>query len=228
MDIVQAVNTRRSIRAFKADPIPLETLKEIMSLTLKAPSWANTQPWEFAIATGKPLAEIRKRYIDKIADPTTPDFQHTSYFPEPYNTRCKTAVAKSQASVGIQRDNKEQRRWWEIRQLSNFEAPCEIFVCLDKSFRHQNGDINVWPIYDCGAAVAYITLLAANYNLGTIIQARAAIHPEVIREVLGLPESRLILVGIAIGYPKLDEPVNQFERTKESVESLVTFRGFEK
>jgi nitroreductase len=226
MDIIECVNKRRSVRAYKADPVPLETLKEILSMALHAPSWASTQPWEFAIATGKPLAEIRRRYVEKIADATTPDFQHTSYFPEPYNTRCKTAVGKSQAAVGIQRENKDQRRWWELRQLNNFDAPCEIFVCLDKSFRHQNGDINVWPIYDCGAAVAYITLLATNYNLGTIIQARAAIHPEIIREVLELPDSKQILVGIAIGYPDWNEPVNKFVLDKEPVDNLATFHGF--
>jgi len=45
MDLVEAIRHRRSIRAFKPDPIPQEILKEIMGGALRAPSWANTQPW---------------------------------------------------------------------------------------------------------------------------------------------------------------------------------------
>jgi nitroreductase len=59
MEIVEAIQKRKSIRAFKSDPVPQEILKKIMELALRAPSWANTQPWEFAIVTGKKLEEIR-------------------------------------------------------------------------------------------------------------------------------------------------------------------------
>ena len=45
MDIVEAIQQRKSIRAFKPDPVPKEILKEILELALRAPSWANTQPW---------------------------------------------------------------------------------------------------------------------------------------------------------------------------------------
>jgi nitroreductase len=45
MDIVEAIKTRKSIRAFKPDPVPQDILKEIMRLAQNAPSWANTQPW---------------------------------------------------------------------------------------------------------------------------------------------------------------------------------------
>jgi nitroreductase len=227
MDIIQSVTRRRSIRAFKKEPVPRSVLSEIMTLALRAPSWCNCQPWEFAVATGKPLAEIRRRYLEKEKDAPIPDFQHTSFFPGVYDARASLAIARSHESRGIKRDNREQRHLWEIEQLSNFGAPCEIYVCLDSSLRHKNGDLNVWPIFDCGTAAGYITLLATNYNLGTIIQARAAIFPAVIKEVLGLPDSRLVLVGIGIGYPDWEDPVNKFENEREPLDRLVSWRGFD-
>jgi nitroreductase len=227
MDIVQSVTRRRSIRAFKPEPVPRSVITELMTLALRAPSWCNSQPWEFAVATGKPLAEIRRRYIEKENDTPAPDFQQTSYFPEIYDARARVAIARSHASRGIQRENREQRHKWEIEQLSNFGAPCEIYVCLDRSFRHKNGDINVWPIFDCGSAVGFVTLLATNYNLGTIIQARSVIFPNVVREVLGIPESKLLLVGIGIGYPDWEDPVNQFVNDREPAEKLVRWQGFD-
>jgi nitroreductase len=227
MDIVQSLNLRKSVRAFTSEAVSREALNEIMTLALRAPSWANTQPWEFAIASGDVLSTIRRCYIEKLGSPITPDIPHVSFFPEPYYTRCHTAVAKSHASKGIQRENKEQRRWWETQQLSNFGAPCEIYIYIDRSFfYHPDDSPNVWPVYDCGAIAGIITLLAPNYNLGTIIQARAVVYPEILREILGLAESKIMLVGIGIGHPDLNDPVNKCTSEREPLEKLVHWYGF--
>ena len=226
MDIKQVIAQRRSVRSYKPDPVPKAILNEIMEQAQRTPSWANCQPWEFAIATGAKLEEIRKRFIEKEGNNITPDFQHIFEFPEPYGSRVHATIAKSHASVGIDRDNREQRKWWELQQLQNFGAPCEIYICIDRSLYLPNGKINVWPVFDCGAIVGSIGLLAANCHLGTIIQARAAVYPGIIREVLGIPDSKLILIGIAIGYPDEDNPVNQYITDREPLEKLVRWYGF--
>ena len=51
MDLSQAIRERKSIRAFKPDPIPKETIEEILRLTIQAPSATNIQPWEFFVVT---------------------------------------------------------------------------------------------------------------------------------------------------------------------------------
>ena len=96
MDIVEAIKQRKSIRAFKSDPVPKEILKEIMELALRAPSWGNTQPWEFAIATGKKLEEIRQAYAEKAAAATqdNPDIPRPRGFPQPYDTRYRVVGRK--------------------------------------------------------------------------------------------------------------------------------------
>ena len=87
MDIVEAIQQRKSIRAFRPDPVPQEILKEILELALRAPSWANTQPWEFAIVTGKKLKEIKKAFVEKAEEEPNPDIPRPREFPEPYDTR---------------------------------------------------------------------------------------------------------------------------------------------
>ena len=37
-DVFEAARTRRSIRAYKTDPVPAETLREIVALARHAPS----------------------------------------------------------------------------------------------------------------------------------------------------------------------------------------------
>lgn len=46
-DFFDAVETRRSIRSFLADPVPDEVLDRCLDAALKAPSTSNLQPWRF-------------------------------------------------------------------------------------------------------------------------------------------------------------------------------------
>ena len=85
MDIVQSVTQRKSIRAFTSELVPQSVIIEIMKLAVRVPSWSNTQPWEFAIGTGKKLAEIRQRFVEKEGTELVPDIPHVSYYPEPYD-----------------------------------------------------------------------------------------------------------------------------------------------
>jgi nitroreductase len=49
MDLMDAIKGRRSIRKYKPDPVPEETLQKIMEAVRWAPSWANTQCWEVIV-----------------------------------------------------------------------------------------------------------------------------------------------------------------------------------
>jgi nitroreductase len=46
MDVIEALNNRFSTRAFKPRDVPKETITKIFEAAARAPSWANSQPWE--------------------------------------------------------------------------------------------------------------------------------------------------------------------------------------
>jgi nitroreductase len=227
MDISKVITSRKSIRSFKPDLVPKTVLHEIMEEALRSPSWANIQPWEFAIAGGSKLAEIRRRFTEMKGIDINPDIPQFFDLPEPYNSRSRATIAKSHESVGIKREDKKKRDWWELQQLNNFGAPSEIYIFIDRSLYQQKGNVNIWPIFDCGAIAGIITLLAANHHLGTIIQARAVVYPDIIREVLNIPNTKLMLIGIGIGYPDLEKPVNQYNTEREPIDKLVSWYGIE-
>jgi len=62
MEIMEAIRTRRSIRKFKDEKIAQEVLDEIFEAARYAPSWANTQSWEFILvrdqATKSAISEL--------------------------------------------------------------------------------------------------------------------------------------------------------------------------
>jgi nitroreductase len=222
LDVVKAIKERQSIRAFKPDPVPLDLLKKIMELALRAPSWANTQPWEFAVATGNMLREIEEGFIARGTKGVKPDIDRPYEYPEPYLGRIKALHPK---------DRKElTEEEWEKRTLDNYRhygAPACIYLLVGRSFFQQSKGINVWSLYDCGSVVQNIMLLAVNYGLGTIAQAQAVVFPDIIRRVLGIPEDRLIALGIAIGDPDPKDPVNEEWRPREPLAKVARFYGFD-
>jgi len=229
VDIDQAIEQRKSIRAFKSDPVPKEILKEIMELALRAPSWGNTQPWEFAIVTGKKLEEIRQAFADKAAEAAedNPDIPRPREFPQPYDTRYRVVGRKVLELKGIRREDKEKRRWWILQGLRLFEAPCIIYIYIDRSFYQQGDTLNIWPVFDCGLVAENIMLLATRHGLGTVAQIQAVAYPDVLRKVLGIPDSKVIVLGIAIGYPDWDDPVNQLRSERDPLDNVSTWYGFD-
>ena len=63
MDLLKVIKERKSIRAFKSDPIPRETVEEILRLTVNAPSAINLQPWEFVVVMGEERERLSRRLI---------------------------------------------------------------------------------------------------------------------------------------------------------------------
>jgi nitroreductase len=50
MELSEAIKGRRSIRAFKPQEVPEETVEKLIDAARHAPSAGNIQPWEFVIA----------------------------------------------------------------------------------------------------------------------------------------------------------------------------------
>ena len=50
-NILEHIYQRRSIRKYKPDPIPRETLLDLLRAAMAAPSAVNKQPWDFIVVT---------------------------------------------------------------------------------------------------------------------------------------------------------------------------------
>jgi nitroreductase len=51
MDAYEAITTRRSIRAYTAQPVSEELIRELLAAAMSAPSASNRQPWHFLVIT---------------------------------------------------------------------------------------------------------------------------------------------------------------------------------
>lgn len=225
MDIVEAIKQRKTIRAFKPDPVPREILKKIMELAVRAPSASNMQPWEFTIVQGKKLEEIKKAFDEKSGEPAKFDFSVTSGQPsEPYLGRRKGVLVGVQQTMGIAREDREKRMQLLLRGQRLWGANAAIYIYIESSLYKQGENFSIWPIFDCGLIAENIMLLATAYGLGTAPLAQAALYPDVLRSMLGIPDSKLIILGIAIGYPDLNDPINRFRSERAPLDEVVRWR----
>lgn len=61
MEFETLVQSRRSLRGFKQQPVPRAVVGTIIDSAKRAPSSMNTQPWHVHVLTGSPLEEVRRR-----------------------------------------------------------------------------------------------------------------------------------------------------------------------
>ncbi|UCD30471.1 MAG: nitroreductase family protein [Planctomycetota bacterium] len=55
MDVMQAIKTRRSVRAYSSKPIPTDVMQRMRQALRYAPSACNIQPWHFILVTDSDL-----------------------------------------------------------------------------------------------------------------------------------------------------------------------------
>jgi nitroreductase len=222
MDVIEAIRTRKSIRGYKPDPVPKEILKEILEVAVRSPSAMNTQPWEITVVTGEVLDSIRKGIIEMLTSGNlpNPDIQMESYQGIYRQRQVDLAVQLFQL-MGIAREDREKRDAWMQRGLRFFDAPAAIILSIDKSLGLSR------PLSDIGAIAQTICLAAMNYGLGTCINGQGIMCPEVVRRFTGIPESKLMILCIAIGYPDWDFPANKLETKREPTENNTAWPGFD-
>jgi nitroreductase len=92
-----------------------------------------------------------------------------------------------------------------------------ILACIDKSLNIE------YAMLDIGLMMQTICLLAHDKGLGTCMLAASVRYPGLLREMLPIPDDRVIVIGAAMGYPDGDSPVNHFERKRADLGEMVTW-----
>jgi nitroreductase len=223
MDVMEALATRKSVRGFKPDPVPKEILREVLQVAGRAPSAVNSQPWEFFVLAGDVIENIKLGNMEKARSGVAPNPEHMVIgWPRDsvYRQR-QVALAKQLFELmGIGVGDTERKMEWMLRGLRFFDAPAGIVIVVDQSI------VERVPLLDIGAVMQSICLAALNHGLGTCIEDQAAMYPQVMRKFAGIPDSKRIVISIAIGYPDWDFPANRVKSAREPIDSITSWCGF--
>ncbi|MFO8011354.1 MAG: nitroreductase [Dehalococcoidia bacterium] len=220
MDVIEAIKTRKSIRAFKPEPVPREVLENIIKAASYAPSWANTQPWEFSVLSTHALDEVRIAVNEKATAGEKPSLDiPPPEFTETYSQRTRALMKQIQSHVEAnQAGSNVAPNWWAgVTQW--FEAPNGVVLYMDSS-------LGEWSILDTGMALQNLMLAAWHYGVGTCPMAVAVHYPDILRDLLNIPRSKRIILGVAMGYPDFSSPLATFRSNREPLEEFVRWHGF--
>ncbi len=221
MDILDAIRERRSIRCYKPDPVPQELLKQVLEVAKWAPSGGNIQPWEIVVMGGEPFEKLKQRLSAKRAAGDKPYSDIPwPHFPDHLQARRHAHGKRLFEFLGIDRHDTHKREEWTVRMSRFLDAPNGMFVCCDAS-------LGEWVLMDVGYFLYCILLSAHIHGLGTCGLGEAIRYPDVIREIMDIPESKRLIAGIAIGYPDWDHPYNKFMPLRQPLDSFTTWRGFD-
>ena len=215
MEALDAIKGRRSIRVFDKRIPSKEIIRECLEASIWAPSATNQQPWEFIVLTGQVLESVFRITEEKFAEHMK-DKEAFGNPPEILRQRQQEIfsallAAADEASI----------------------APNEIF---EKSMRFFNAPVAVYFVaykgqdiqYELSTAAAIENFLIAAHSLGlgTCWLTVTTVCAEDIKKLLGIPDDRELLGGVAVGTPDFDSPLNTFDRTRAPIDDVTTWLGF--
>jgi len=217
MELTAAVKGRRSIRKFKEQDVPKSIITEILDVARWSPSWGNTQPWDLFVLTGKTMTKFKEmNLLQTLAgEPIASDVPMLEKWPEAMKARYGALGKVVLSAQGIGREDKQGREQYYRNMVNMFDAPCLILACISRD------NLVEYQMLDIGLITQTICLAAHDKGLGTCLLAAAARYPAETRKIAAIPDDRKIVVGIALGYPDLSFPLNQFERERAKLDEFV-------
>ncbi len=217
MDLLRVLRTRKSIRAFKPEPVPRSLITQVLEAARWSPSWGNTQPWELVVVGGDVVRRLTADLVAAFAGkvPRNPDVPMPAAFPDDYQHRYMACAAGLFGTMGIAREDKASRRDHMLNMTRAYGAPAIIYVIFNSALEVP------YTMFDLGSLTHAVCLAAAAHGLGTCIEAQVALYPDLVRRHLNLPETHKIVVGIALGYPDPESPANAFRTHREPLEKFV-------
>ncbi len=218
MNVWDAIESRRSYRVFKKDPVSKNMIKKILTAGGQAPSSCNMQPWEFVVVCGQERDELSEMMLKSFLSKKKgyDILGKDSFFPRQLMNRRKmffTDVFKE-----LHKHNVSPMKFVMEGTLRFYDAPIIILVFVDKRIPKRF-------TFDVGACVQNIVLAAQSEGLGTHLIGLIMKFQDAVRKRLHIPEEKEMVVGICLGYPDLDNPINDFKPDRVDLHQFVKWVG---
>ena len=218
MDVWKAIRQRRSYRFFKPDLIPKHLIEKVLHAGMEAPSSANMQPWEFVVVCGVDKDKLSQSLLQAFSD------KRKDYDFDGKEIQFPARLLKRRRSFFDELFQKLQDKGLDAKpflQESTFRfwgAPVIILVFMD-------GRTAKRYFFDIGTCVQNILLAAQAEGLGSHLIGLILKFQNTIKEVLHVPHEKRLVVGICLGYPDLENPINQYKPERDRLDNSVIWIG---
>jgi nitroreductase len=213
MELADIIRERKSIRAFNGDKVPREKVEEVLETAIRAPSAINLQPWELTVVMEEERERLTrvllKAYHEKqiSCSPGT-----VKPLPPVFTARGKESFDGMKPY--LDRMGSDFNRYINEGSCNFYGAPVAIIACIDDAFSKAR-------LVDIGLCLGYLLLAAHNAGLWTCPVGLISAYEEEVKDCLNIPDNKNVVIGVALGHPDWDSPVNRFASPRESLEKMV-------
>jgi nitroreductase len=206
MELEQVIAERKSIRAFKKDPLPRGLIEEVFNQVIQAPSALNLQPWEFIVVSGEEKERLSRLLLKSYQE------RKISCSPGATGPLPAELSARGEQSIEALKPALDElglsfNAFINEGSCRFYDAPVAIIICMNKIFSARQ--------YLCiGVALGYLALAAHARGLGTCPIGLIAAYEDQVREFLNIPGDWEIVIGVALGYPDWSSPINRSKTTR--------------
>ena len=219
MDVYEAVDSRRAVRAFSNEPVPKEVLERVLAAATRAPSSGNLQPWHAYVVTGEPLAELKRRATARALAGDPGDEREYPMYPEltqPYLGRFSGAAAQRYKALGIKRDDPDRPTKIAALNTEAFGAPVVLFCYLDQTMGPGQ-----WG--DAGMYLQTVMLLLRAEGLHSCPQVMWTMYRKTVSQIVGAEDKLALFCGVAVGFER--EGLPQVRTGRADMTETVSFIG---
>lgn len=220
LSALDAIRTRRSVRAFLPTPVPRETIRAILELAARAPSGSNMQPWHVLVLTGEPLKTLGQELVARSLSGDRESEEEYAYYPriwrEPYLSRRRKVGWDLYNALGIARGEHARTAGQHARNFAFFDAPVGLFFTIDR-------DMELGSWLDYGMFLENIMIAARGFGLDTCPQAAFNAYRSIIARRLDIPQTQLLVCGMSLGHADPAAAENRFPTEREAIETFVRF-----
>lgn len=217
--VEKAIASRRAVRAFLPDPVDPALVRRLIELAAQAPSGTNMQPWRLRVLGPKVRARLEGALVAALDDPS-PREEEYRYYPatlrEPYLSRRRKVGWDLYGLLGVAKgDHAGMRRQTEAN-LRFFGAPVALMLTIDR-------DLEIGSWLDLGGFIQTLLIAAQGHDLDSCPQAIFASFHGIVRRELAIPQSEVVVCGIALGKADPEAPANRLVPEREPVEGFTSW-----
>ena len=213
------LDERYSCRGFTSEPVPEETIEQILRMAQRTASWCNSQAWQVDLVTGDATAAFSTHLTEHVlANDMRSDFPAPERYDGVYGDRRRASGYGLYTALGIERSDQEARLRQMLENYRFFGAPHVAIITSDAG-------LGTYGAVDCGGYVSTFLAAATSLGVATCAQAAIALYSDAVREHLSIPADRLIVCGIAFRYADENHPANTFRAERADLGDVVRRHG---
>ncbi len=220
MNVIDAVKNRFSVRAYLDKPVDKKTIYKLLDVARFSPSGHNTQCWEVAVLMGKSKDKLSDGLIDAVNKRVERnyDFNYGSKnVPDFIKARGDACNMRVFEHKGINpKEDKKALREHILENFKFFGAPVELLLLRDKRLGEE-------AFVDIGIFSQTIMLSALEFGLATCPQMSIVAYADIIHEELNIPDEKMVVMALSLGYPDMDAHINKMRMDREKVENFTRF-----